>query len=83
MTIFVSTASIGRSRNLRGYGYDPGPEAGWFPSTRHRPETDAEDARRAWENRPSAVFGEIALMLVGTAAFVTFICSLLKYLHVS
>ena len=68
---------------MRGPIYDLEPESDWFPSGRRRPEDYAEDARKAWENRPAVVFREIALTLAATTAFVVFVCLLLAYLHIS
>jgi hypothetical protein len=44
---------------MRGYGYDPGPDLGWFPSTRYA----AHDSAKAHENSPQIVLGQIGLIL--------------------
>lgn len=67
---------------MGSHGDDLEPDNDWFPSTRRRPEDYAEDARKAWENRPFAVLGEIALILAATVMFVTFLRVLLYYLHI-
>ena len=64
---------------MRTLDYSPGGGGrGWFPDTPRRPDDDDKDSRIAWENRPSAVFGELAVVLGVTVGFVILINLILR-----
>ena len=57
---------------MRGYGYFPEPGWDWFPDP-HQPEQDLIDARKARENAPPKVLGEMALVFGTSLAVVLLI----------
>ena len=46
---------------MSSHGYFPGPISDWFPES-HRPERELIDVRKAQENAPSKVLGEMAFV---------------------
>jgi hypothetical protein len=57
---------------MPSYGYFPGQGSDWFPDSR-RPEQELIDARKARENAPSKVLGEMALVFGTSLAVVLLI----------
>ena len=58
---------------MSGIGYFLGPSWDWFPDSERRPEQQLIDARKARENAPNRVLGEMASVVGTSLAVVAFI----------